>query len=269
MIKVPFYWLDVFTSKQFKGNPAAVCLMKTDYEDKVYQSIAAELKLSETAFTEKIKDNEYKLRWFTPTMEAPLCGHATMATAHTLFTKHDVKSPIMFHTMSGVMKVEKDKDGIALNFPFYSLEKTDDLKILEPLGIKDYVEVSYSNIGAFAVVLKDSSQVTGTRPDFTKLRELCVKLNILGVVVTAIGSGSVDFVFRVFAPGAGIDEDQGTGIAHCVIARYWGSKLEKSKMRTIQLSERGSEMVVEVGESGVRITGKVTELIEGQLHIQL
>ncbi len=218
--------------------------MKTDYEDKVYQNIAAELKLSETAFTEKMKNNEYKLRWFTPTMEAPLCGHATMATAHTLFTKLDVKSPIMFHTISGVMKVEKEKEGITLNFPIYSLEEPDDLKILEPLGIKDYVEVSYSNLGAFAIVLKDSNQVTGTKPDFTKLRELCVKLNILGAVVTAKGSGSVDFVYRVFAPGAGIDEDQGTGIAQCVTARYWESKLEKSKMRTLQLSERGSEMSV-------------------------
>ncbi|MCX6653720.1 MAG: PhzF family phenazine biosynthesis protein [Candidatus Bathyarchaeota archaeon] len=192
-----------------------------------------------------------------------------MATAHTLFTKLDVKSPIMFHTMSGVMKVEKEKEGITLNFPTYSLEELDDLEILEPLGIKDYVDVRYSNIGAIAVVLKDSNQVTGIMPDFTKLRDLCAKLKILGAVVTAKGSGSVDFVYRVFAPGAGIDEDQGTGISHCVSARYWESKLVKSKMRTVQLSERGSEMYVEVGESGVRITGKVTELIEGHLTLQL
>lgn len=269
MIKVPFYWLDVFTSQQFKGNPAAVCLMKTDYEDKVYQNIATELKLSETAFTENIRDNEYKLRWFTPTMEAPLCGHATMATAYTLFTKLDVKSPVMFHTMSGVMKVEKEKDSIALNFPFYSLEETNDLRILEPLGIRDCVEVSYSNLGAFAVVLKDSNQVTDVKPDFAKLRESCVKLNILGALVTAKGSGSVDFVYRVFAPGAGVDEDQGTGIAQCAIARYWGSRLGKTRMRSLQLSERGSEMSVEVRESGVRITGKVTELIDGNLTLQL
>jgi PhzF family phenazine biosynthesis protein len=269
MLKVPFYWLDVFTSQQFKGNPAAVCLMKTDYEDKVYQNIATELKLSETAFTENIKDNEYKLRWFTPTMEAPLCGHATMATAHTLFTKLDVKSPIMFHTMSGVMKVEKEKDSIALNFPFYSLEETDDLKILELLGIRDYVEVSYSNLGGFTAVLKESSQVSDVKPDFAKMREYCGKKNILGAIVTAKGSGSVDFVYRVFAPGAGVDEDQGTGIAQCIIARYWGLKLGKTRMRSLQLSERGSEMFVEIGESGVRIMGKVTELIEGHLTLQL
>ena len=175
----------------------------------------------------------------------------------------------MFHTMSGVMKVEKEKDGIALNFPFYSLEETNDLRILEPLGIRDYVEVSYSNLGAFAIVLKESSQVSDVKPDFAKMREYCGKLNILGAIVTAKGSGSVDFVFRVFAPGAGVDEDQGTGIAQCIIARYWGSRLGKTWMRSLQLSEWGSEMFVEIGESGVRITGKVTELIEGHLTLQL
>ena len=242
--------------------------MKTDYPDKVYQSIASELKLSETAFAEKIKNNEYKLRWFTPSMEAPLCGHATMATAHTLFTKHGLESPVLFHTMSVVMKVEKEGDDVALNFPFFSFEETDDLRILEPLGIRDYIEVRYSNLGAYTVVLRDRDQVSKINPDFRKLRELCSKMKILGVAVTARGSGSTDFVYRVFAPGAGIDEDQGTGIAQCIFSKYWSKKLGKTKMHSVQLSERGSEMSVEVTENGVRITWKVTELIEGQLVLQ-
>ncbi len=118
MGEVPFYWLDIFKSNPFKGNPAAVCLMKTDLEDALYQNIAKELGLSETAFAEKIGENEYKLRWFTPEMEMPLCGHATIATAYTLTTEYGVPSPIMFHTLSGEMKVEVDENRVTLNFPF-------------------------------------------------------------------------------------------------------------------------------------------------------
>jgi PhzF family phenazine biosynthesis protein len=270
MTDIPFYWLDVFTSEPFKGNPAAVCIMKTDRQDSLYQNIAGELGLAETAFAEKIGPSLYKLRWFTPELEASLCGHATMATAYTLAKEHRVKSPIVFHTKSGSIKAEVSRSQATLEFPSFSIEKTDDERILEPLGIEDCVELRYtpaSAIPKFTVILENQEQVRELWPDFSRLKELGGELGFKGVIVTGKGEAPYDYVYRTFAPGAGIDEDQGTGSVHCVIASYWRNRLGKTEMRSLQLSERGSEMIIRVVEDGVRITGSVRLLIRGTLSI--
>jgi PhzF family phenazine biosynthesis protein len=268
MVDIPFYWLDVFTSKPFKGNPAAVCFMKTDLGEELYQNIAKELGLSETAFAEKIGEQEYKLRWFTPEMEMSLCGHATIATAYTLNREYCVPSPMVFHTLSGEMKVEVDENLVTLNFPFFSLKKTEDDRIMEAVGGEDYGEIRYTdNPPAYTVILNDEKQVKELKPDFNRLRELCTELGVMGLIVTSQASLPYDYAYRTFAPGAGIDEDQGTGIVQCAIASYWKDRLGKSVMRSIQYSERVSEMDVEVIDEGVRITGSVTPLIKGSISI--
>jgi PhzF family phenazine biosynthesis protein len=268
MVEVPFYWLDIFTSNPFKGNPAAVCLMKTDLEDALYQNIAKELGLSETAFAEKIDENEYKLRWFTPEMEMPLCGHATIATAYTLTTENGVPSPIMFHTLSGEMK-EVDENRVTLNFPFFSFNKTNDDRIMEAVGVEDYEEIRYTdNPPAYTAILREEKQVKELKPDFNRLRELCTELGVMGLIVTSPASLPYDYAYRTFAPGAGVDEDQGTGIVQCAIASYWKDRLGKNVMRSIQYSERVSEMDVEVIDEGVRITGSATPLIKGTILIK-
>ena len=266
MNDVPFYWLDIFTSEPFKGNPAGACIMQTNLEDTLYQNIARELGLSETAFTEKIGDSEYNLRWFTPEIEMPLCGHATMATAYTLNSEYNVPSPILFHTQSGEMKVEVNGKKVTLNFPFFSFEKSNDTRILEAVDIQDYDEFRYTdNPPAFTVIINDEETLKTLKPDFNRLRELCDELGVMGLVVSSPADKPYDFAYRTFAPGAGVDEDQGTGIVQCVVASYWRDRLGKSVMRSIQHSERVSEMEVEVVENGVRITSSVTPLIKGTL----
>jgi PhzF family phenazine biosynthesis protein len=273
MLDVPFYWLDVFTSEPFKGNPAAVCIMKTDLDDSIYQNIATELGLAETAFTEKIHENEYKLRWFAPVFkEVSLCGHATIATAYILNKNHNVQSLIRFHTRSGVLMAEVQGDKVTLNFPSYIYDKFEDERILEPFGIEEYLEIRYlpdQPTPAVCIVLKDQGQVEKIKPDFPRLVEVSNELDIFGIIITAVGEDPYDYVYRQFAPRAGVDEDQGTGIVHCVIAPYWGDKLGKTKMRAFQLSERGSMMDVEVVENGVKIIGSATSLVKGTLMLNI
>ena len=135
MTDIPFYWLDIFTESKFKGNPAAVCLLKEELENETYQKIAQELDLSETAFPIKIGESEYKMRYFTPSQEQFLCGHATMGTAYTLVKEYGEKSPIKFHTISGEINVEINENQVTLNFPIWTMSKSDKKEIAESLGI--------------------------------------------------------------------------------------------------------------------------------------
>jgi PhzF family phenazine biosynthesis protein len=265
----PFYWVDAFTEEPFKGNPAAVCLINKSLNDSLYQSIATEIKLSETAFAEKIGESEYNLRWFTPVFEMPLCGHATLATAHILFSKYNQKSPISFHTKSGVLKVEKTADGIRLAFPVfptYSAEPPSEL--LDALGVKTPLESVYEkSMGAYILLLKDTKAVESVEPNFEALSRVCKKHSLMGAIVTAGGSQGYDFVSRVFAPGAGVDEDPVTGLAHCMMATYWSAKLGKTKMFAYQKSKRGGELGLELKDDTLYITGKAITLIEGSISI--
>jgi len=144
MTDIPFYWLDIFTESKFKGNPAAVCVLNKELDDETYQNIAKEINLSETAFPIKVSPSEYNLRWFTPTSEMPLCGHATIATAYTLATEYKEKSPIKFHTLSGDHLVEVDDNNVTLNFPRWSFEPKPNPKLCKLLGIEDNLHTFYN-----------------------------------------------------------------------------------------------------------------------------
>ena len=267
MIDIPFYWLDIFSSKPFRGNPAAVCVMKTDLEDSLYLSIAKELGLTETAFTEKIDESEYRLRWFTSRREAPMCGYATIATAYTLAKEYGVKSPISFHTMSGVFLAEVEKNQVTINFPFYPtsfIKKTKDERLLEPLGVKDYVELRRSDGPIiFMVELNSPEEVKELNPD-PRIRDELKEMDAFFIIATAKGEDPFDYVHRVFNQGG---EDHGCGVAQCALGPYWQAKLGKSKMRSLQPSERGSEILVELTDDATRITGAATMLIKGTLTI--
>ena len=272
MIDIPFYWVDVFTSEPFKGNPAAVCIINTEYDDSLYQKIAKEIGLVETAFTDKIDKNTYNLRWFTPRFEVQLCGHATIATAHVLSKEHHVKTPIYFQTLSGKLKVDIKENKVTLNYPTFTYEKLMDERILEPLGIEDYVEIRFwreSPVPSFFIVLRNEDQVKEIKPDYPRLIEVSEEFGIVGIIVTAPGKTPYDYVFRQFAPRAGINEEQGTGVVHCVAAPYWAEELGKNKMRAYQFSERGSEMEIELKDKIVKITGSAVQLIKGKMSISL
>lgn len=265
----PFYWVDAFTQDLFKGNPAAVCLMNTSLDDDLYQRLAAEINLSETAFTEKIGEAEYKLRWFTPVMEVPLCGHATLATAYILFSKYHEKSPISFHTKSGVLKVEKVVEGVRLALPSYSTTKVKPPpEILRALRIEAPLDTLFEkSIGAYIFLLKDEKAVISVEPDFKTLLDACKKHGAVGAIVTAEGSGGYDFVSRVFVPGAGVNEDPVTGLAHTMLTPYWAAKLGKNRMRAFQRSKRGGELLLELKGDIVYITGKAVTLFEGFISL--
>jgi PhzF family phenazine biosynthesis protein len=269
MGQYPFYWVDAFTEEPFKGNAAAVCLMNTGLSDSLYQNIAAEINLSETAFTEKIGESEYKLRWFTPVLEMPLCGHATLATAHILFSTRNEKSPISFHTKSGVWKAEKKQGGIRLTFPtLQSIKVEPPVELLKALGVTAPLDSLYEkSVGAYIFFLKDEKAIESVEPDFEALKKVTQKLSILGAAVTAKGSGKYDFVSRVFAPGVGANEDPVTGVAHCMMGPIWASKLGKTEMCAYQKSKRDGELRLELVGDTVFITGKAVTLIEGSISV--
>ncbi len=269
--RVPFFQVDAFTKKTFGGNPAAVCFMSCELDDEVYQSIAKEMNLSETAFVEKLKPGSYKLRWFTPKREVPLCGHATLAAAHVLFRHYKIDmEKVSFQTLSGVLHAEKVSEGIHLDFP-----RNDPVRIetpgslLEALGLSACNDVQYSETNQKLLVrLENQENVLGLQPDFSALMAMENTLGWRGVIVTAEGSGAYDFVSRYFAPWMGVDEDPVTGSAHTVLAPYWAGELGKKKMNAYQASERGGELFVELMDDRVLITGGAITVIQGQLILK-
>jgi PhzF family phenazine biosynthesis protein len=265
----PFFWVDAFTEELFKGNPAAVCLIDTSLNDTLYQNTAAEINLSETAFAEKIGESDYKLRWFTPVLEMPLCGHATLSTAYILFTKYGEKSPISFHTKSGVLKVYNTSEGIRLAFPvFPSTSAEPPAELLQALGVKNPLDSVYEkSMGVYLLLLEDEEDIESVEPNFEALNKVCKKHGLIGAIVTARGSDKFDFVSRVFAPGAGVNEDPVTGLAHCMLVPYWASKLGKSKLSAYQKSKRGGELGLELVGETIYITGKAVTLLEGNITV--
>lgn len=267
MTDIPFYWLDIFTETPFKGNPAAVCILGNELDDETYQNIAKELNLSETAFPIKKAESEYNLRWFTPTMEMPLCGHATIATAYTLHKEYKEKSPILFHTLSGDHVVEIKDNKVTLNFPKWSFDPSPNPELCKLIGLSPNLPTYYNQeMQSYVIILDSKKQVEDFSPDFQSLLQYGLQNNVYGVVV-ASKDDEYDYVYRVFAPVIGINEDAGTGIANCVMGHYWGKVLGKKQMRVAQLSERGSEFEIEIVEDGVKITGKATLLIKGTISI--
>ncbi len=262
------YQVDSFTGQMFKGNPAGVCILTHDMPEDTMRNIAMEMNLSETAFVRQ-ESLEHSLRWFTPTHEVALCGHATLAAAHVMFNEIGFKGlEIKFRTKSGLLIARKSAGGIALDFPLGSPEPAElPTAIFESLGISrdDIQATSFCKVrNKFLVHLKDHALVQGMKPDFGKMAQYQPK-ELIGVIITSSGKDH-DFISRFFAPWVGVNEDPVTGSSHTVLAPYWGKILGKAKMTAYQASKRGGEMTVELKGDRVFLTGKAVTVFGTELR---
>ncbi|MCP3855176.1 MAG: PhzF family phenazine biosynthesis protein [Actinomycetia bacterium] len=257
--------VDAFASRPFTGNPAAVMMLDEWPEDSWLQNVALEMNLSETAFVAR-EDDEWRLRWFTPAVEVDLCGHATLATAHVLFS-HGHQTPgsvARFRTRSGVLTAAPTDDGrIELDFPADVAEPIDEPPgLTAALGVTD--AVAFAN-GAFDVLVevKSSDTVRGIDPDQSALaRTKCRAV----IVTAATGQEDPAIVSRVFAPGAGVAEDPVTGSAHCTLACWWAERLGPS-LKAHQASPRGGDVETVLEGDRVRIRGATVEVLTGVLNL--
>lgn len=260
-MEIPIYQVDAFTSQQFGGNPAAVCPLPSWLPDDVLQAIAAENNLSETAYLVKSAES-YDLRWFTPTTEVDLCGHATLASAYVVcrHLEEDCRE-VRFNSASGPLTVTRDNGSFTMDFPARPPQRvvveTDFHAVLgrEP-------EAFLASDKALAVFTEEAS-VHAFQPDLDAI----ARLPYDGLIVTAPGS-DCDFVSRYFAPAAGIPEDPVTGSAHCVLAPYWADRLGKTSLFARQVSARGGALWLDLVGDRVRITGEVTPYLEGRILIE-
>lgn len=262
----PLFLVDAFADAPFRGNPAAVCLLDRAAPEAWMQRVAAEMNLSETAFlVARDEQAEFDLRWFTPTVEVDLCGHATLASAHVLWETERAAPdvPIRFHTRSGVLTAERDERGIALDFPATPPEPAaapDDLA--DALGIEPrYVARSRFD---YIVEVEDEQAVRDLAPDHAALGRI---RGTRGVIVTAPGTAGADFVSRFFAPAAGVDEDPVTGSAHCCLAPYWAERLGRTALVGYQASKRGGTVHVELDGDRVRLGGRAVTVLRGELAV--
>lgn len=259
------FQIDAFTSRLFSGNPAAVVPMEVWAPDEKLQSIASENGLSETAFFVKRDggESDYHLRWFTPSVEVTLCGHATLASAHVLFEHLGFRDEIItFSTQkSGNLTATRRDGSIVLDFPARPHEPAGvTTQLVRALG-RQPVEV-YRSLYNLLCVFDSKRDVHEIEPD---LREM-LALDAFGVIATAPGA-SHDFVSRYFAPRAGVPEDPVTGSAHCTLAPYWAKRLGKNRLAARQVSKRGGEMVCEVDGDRVRMIGNAVTYLEGTIRI--
>ena len=270
---IPVYQVDAFASQPFEGNPAAVCLLDnwptSDWpSDHWLQSFAAEMNLSETAFLRRVDggEDEYHLRWFTPALEVDLCGHATLASAHVLWTEGqgESKSALRFQTRSGTLTATAGEQGeIQLDFPAQTAEAMEPpAGMLAALGV-DSPQFVGRNAADWLVRVDDESAVRGLRPDFVRLRETPAR----GIIATAQSDqgADYDFVSRFFAPAAGIDEDPVTGSAHCCLAPYWAQQLDSPNLTGFQASPRGGRVRTQLRGDRVILGGTAVTVLRGAL----
>ncbi len=257
------YQIDAFTQEVFSGNPAAICPLTEWLPDSIMQKIAAENNLAETAFYVK-KDNHYEIRWFTPTVEVDLCGHATLAAAFVLFNyeNHNENTIPFFSPRSGELIVTREGDLLSLNFPIDIVETTDLTdSIIESFNIKP--SLAFKGKTDYMLVFESEEDILNLNPNFEKIS----KLNARGVIVTAKAT-KVDFVSRFFGPQSGINEDPVTGSAHTSLIPYWAKELNKNKLTAIQLSNRKGYLECELVANRVRISGYAKCYLIGSIFIE-
>lgn len=266
MTKYTIYQVDAFTLKPFKGNPAAVCILPVEKDNEWMQAVAQEMNLSETAFLLP-KGNDYLLRWFTPTTEVELCGHATIASAHILFENgfYDFDETINFHTASGVIAATFDNGTIELNMP---LIKSQDVEIpadvIEATGLNP-VAAALSETNQLILMLGSEDEVRAFEPDMKKI----AALPYIDLIITAEADGEkFDFISRFFSPRTGIPEDPVTGMAHCVLGPFWQRRLDKSGFCAYQASKRGGRVWVKVDDNRCYIGGKAVTVFKAELFKQ-
>ena len=258
-MKAKIFQVDAFTNRLFGGNPAAVVPLEKWPDDIILQQIAAENNLSETAFFIPAGSG-YELRWFTPTMEVDLCGHATLATAHVLFGHLGYPGgPIPFHTIHhGVLTAARDKERIVLDFPSTMLVARACPEVLVRALGSAPIEVHESR--DLLALFGSEAEVAALKPDFRLLKNI----PNLGVIATAKGN-EVDFVSRFFAPNAGIDEDPVTGSAHTTLIPFWSARLGKKEMHARQISARTGDLFCTAGTKTVRIAGEARTYLAGEI----
>lgn len=261
-LRMKFWTVDAFTHKPYAGNPAAVVIVDEFPQDKQCQMVAAEINLSETAFVKKLSEKMFHVRWFTPAVEVKLCGHATLAAAHVLAESGlFVDESLTFHSLSGNLIVSRDNNNYTLNFPLQKTQQVSTSCYANAFPQEGVVGVSqaYDDI---IVELENEDAVRAFKPDFNLLADIDCR----GIIITAKSFSKYDFVSRFFGPRVGVNEDPVTGSAHCKLAHYWMTKLQKNTLKAYQASSRGGEISIEVINDRVLLGGKAVLMSEGYLY---
>jgi PhzF family phenazine biosynthesis protein len=259
-MQIPIYQVDAFSSRLFAGNPAAVCPLEQWLPDEQLQGIAGENNLAETAFFVP-ENGHYKLRWFTPTVEVDLCGHATLASAFVIFDRiAPGTNSVRFETRSGELVVTLDGELLSLDFPARPPGPCDvHPRLIEALGREPEQVLAARD---YLVIYSSEAEVRALKPNM----DLVASTDRFAVIVTGPGENS-DFVSRFFAPAKGVPEDPVTGSAHCTLIPYWSRRLEKPRLHAFQVSPRGGELwCVDRGER-VTISGKAIRFLEGPIYL--
>lgn len=263
-MKIAFSQVDAFADRPFTGNPAAVMPLDAWLDDAVLQAIAAENNIAETAFIipHAGDDADYALRWFTPTVEVALCGHATLATGHALLSADPSRNSVRFATRkAGILSVERDGDGYLLGLPGWTVAPKPLPEIAAAMGGSP-VETHWRDGGYAILVYASEAEIRALEPDF---RALGAMGDIL-YIATAPGSDT-DIVSRVFAPGAGIDEDPVTGSAHCLLTTYWTKQLGRDSFTAYQASARGGHLACRLDGDQAVLSGSCVTVIEGSFSL--
>jgi len=263
-MKLKIYQVDAFTDKVFSGNPAAVCPLDNWPDDSLMQKIAMENNLAETAFYVKT-GNEYQIRWFTPTVEVDLCGHATLAAAFVLFNfENHREAEIRFHSpRSGELIVTKQGDFLTLNFPtdtFEPVELTSELTA----GFNIMPVEAYKGKTDYMLVFENESQVKELIPEINLIGKIVAR----GIIITAPGD-TADFVSRFFAPQSGVNEDPVTGSAHTTLTPYWAKRLGQKELSAIQLSSRKGWLNCKYLNERVEISGQARLYLKGEIDVDI
>jgi PhzF family phenazine biosynthesis protein len=261
-MRTPIYQVDAFATQRFAGNPAAVMPFQSFPADAVMQALAMENNLAETAFLVK-EGEDYRLRWFTPNLEVPLCGHATLASAAVVMERLEPKrTQVVFHTKSGALTVKRSGKAYIMDFPARPSEQCEPPQGLAvALGAK--LNEVWVNGFNYMAVLDSAATVRSLAPDIAALE----RIDRPGVIVTAAGDAGYDFVSRYFAPQKGIAEDPVTGAAHCMLTPYWAKRLAKTAFRAFQASKRGGEVLCRLVGERVELEGSCVFYMEGAAEI--
>ncbi|MHA8091205.1 PhzF family phenazine biosynthesis protein [Aquirufa regiilacus] len=261
-MKIPIYQVDAFSNERFKGNPAAVCPLDVWLPDAVMQNIAAENNLAETAFVVPVGET-YEIRWFTPTVEVDLCGHATLASAYVLF--HEVGFAVdqinFISHRSGPLSVTKNGSILALNFPVDSLTELP-VEAEHGIGLSRAPSKVFKGRTDYLFVYDSEAEILALQPDF----ELLKSHDVRGIIVTAPGE-TTDFVSRFFGPACGVNEDPVTGSAHTTLTPYWAGVFGKTELTARQLSQRTGDLTCKLLKDRVEIAGEAVLYLRGEIEV--
>jgi PhzF family phenazine biosynthesis protein len=267
VLSIPIFVVDAFAEEQFRGNPAAVCPLHQWLPDAGLQAIAAENNLSETAFFVPSDDPaaDFRLRWFTPTAEVPLCGHATLASAHVLFNALGFsRTKVNFITLSGTLSVERAGELLRMELPAAMPQALTEPPADLLQGLRTAPKAWLAARDKYLAVFERPAEVAALAPDMAALGRLTGK----GVIATAPGAEyGVDFVSRYFTPACGIPEDPVTGSAHCLLVPYWAQRLGRQQLEALQISARRGRLHTELAGDRVRLAGKVLPYLRGEIAV--